>query len=184
MFFKSRRREFERATWSLSPELLRLALYRLGNRQDAEDALQETYLRAFRSFDTFKPGSNIKAWMTRILLNVISDSLKRRAKTECHEDIGNEALDLPDQATSAQDPQIQLLAKEIDTKLLEALRSLPTTLLYPLLLRELEEMTYEDIAAILNIPVGTVMSRLFRARRLTKERLGKQNSLTNEEAKA
>ena len=76
---------------------------------------------------------------------------------------------------SLKDPQIQLTDKEIDLELLDALRRLPSSLLNPLLLRELEEMTYDEIAATLEIPVGTVMSRLFRARRLVRERLKVSN---------
>lgn len=184
MFFKSTKQEFEHLTWPLSAELLRLALYRLANRQDAEDAIQETYLRAYRSFKTFKPGSNIKAWMTRILLNVVSDSLTSRGKTDFHEDIEEEALSTADQSLSARDPELQLLEAEMHPVLVEALNSLPAALLYPLLLRELEDMTYSDIASVLNVPVGTVMSRLFRARRLVKERLKGKNFQTAGEVNA
>jgi RNA polymerase sigma factor (sigma-70 family) len=80
---------------------------------------------------------------------------------------------LQSEAASLQNPEVQLTRDEIDPDLLEALQKLPISLLYPLLLRELEDMTYADIAATLEIPVGTVMSRLFRARRVVRSRLCK-----------
>jgi RNA polymerase sigma-70 factor (ECF subfamily) len=172
--FQNRRKEFERLTWTLGPELFRLAYWRLANQQDAEDVVQEAYLRAFRSFHTFQLGSNIKSWMTRILLNVINDTLKKRIqKTDllAIDDDCDELASLADQSTISRDPEIQLIEREIHPDLLDALQRLPTSLLHPLLLRELEDMTYAEIASILEIPTGTVMSRLFRARRVVRDRL-------------
>ena len=174
--FHNRKKEFEKVTLSLGPELYRLAHWRLGNAQDAEDVVQETYLRAFRSFHTFQANSNIKGWMTRILLNVINDTLKKRVRQTDSiviEDEFDEALYMQHQSTTqaSKDPEALAIEKQIRPDLLEALQQLPTTLLYPLLLRELEEMTYDEIANTLSIPVGTVMSRLFRARRVVRDRL-------------
>jgi RNA polymerase sigma-70 factor (ECF subfamily) len=171
-FFQNRRKEFEKLTCSLGPELFRLAYWRLANMQDAEDVVQEAYLRAFRSFNTFQTGTNIKAWMTRILINVINDTLKKRIRQPdllASEDDYERSLE--QQSAPSNDPEIQLIEKEIRPDLLAALQKLPTDLLHPLLLRELEEMTYDEIASVLGIPTGTVMSRLFRARRLVRDRL-------------
>jgi len=77
------------------------------------------------------------------------------------------------ESESLQDPQVQLSSNEFDPELLHALQKLPSSLLNPLLLRELEDLTYDEIAAALSIPVGTVMSRLFRARKVLRERLTK-----------
>ncbi|HEY9778442.1 MAG TPA: sigma-70 family RNA polymerase sigma factor [Planktothrix sp.] len=174
MLFRSRRKEFEKLTWPLSNELYRLAYWRLGNQQDAEDVLQDTYLRAFRSFHTFQKGTNLKGWMTRILLNVVSDTLKKRARQPdllTIEEDCDEILNLQDPSASSKNPENQLIEREVRPDLLDALQRLPSSLLQPLLLRELEDMTYSDISAILGIPVGTVMSRLFRARRVLRDRL-------------
>jgi RNA polymerase sigma-70 factor (ECF subfamily) len=174
MLFRSRRKEFEKLTWPLSNELFRLAYWRLGNLQDAEDVVQETYLRAFRSFHTFQPGTNLKGWMTRILLNVVSDTLKKRVRQPdllAIEEDCDDIMNLQDHSASSMDPETQLTEREMRPDLLDALQRLPSSLLQPLLLRELEDMTYTDIATVLGIPVGTVMSRLFRARRVVRDRL-------------
>ncbi len=172
--FHNRRKEFEKLTWPLGHDLFRLAYWRLGNQQDAEDVVQEAYLRAFRSFHTFQTGTNVKGWMTRILLNVINDTLKKRIQRPDVLAIDEgcvEMMSLQDQSASSRDPEVQLVEREIRPDLLNALQQLPTALLHPLLLRELEDMSYAEIATILGIPAGTVMSRLFRARRVVKDRL-------------
>lgn len=174
--FNKRRKDFEKLTWPLSQHLFQLAYWRLASHQDAEDVVQETYLRAYRSFNTFQPGTNLKAWMTRIMLNAISDLFKKRLRQPdilAIEDNSSELDSVQSEAASLQNPEVQLTRDEIDPDLLEALQKLPISLLYPLLLRELEDMTYADIAATLEIPVGTVMSRLFRARRVVRSRLCK-----------
>ena len=176
----SRRKKFEQLTCPLGPHLFRLAYWRLANRQDAEDVVQETYLRAYRSFDTFQPGTNIKGWLVRIQLNVINDTLKKRLKqvdTIAIDDDSHEFEQLQSPSASLQDPEFQHAQKEIGPDLLEALQQLPTSLLYPLLLRELEDMTYQEIATTLDIPSGTVMSRLFRARKVLRERLVKREKV-------
>jgi len=174
--FHNRRQEFEKLTWPLGPDLFRMAYWRLANSQDAEDAVQDTYLRAYRSFNTFQAGTNLKAWMTRILINVINDSLKKRGRLQdfrADEDEIDELAAIADQSAVARNPETQLIEQEIHPDLLASLQRLPTGLLHPLLLRELEDMSYAEIASILGIPTGTVMSRLFRARRIVREQLAK-----------
>jgi RNA polymerase sigma-70 factor, ECF subfamily len=175
-FFHNRRKEFEKLTWPFGKDLFRLAHWRLGNLQDAEDVVQETYLRAFRSFHTFKSGTNVKGWMTRILLNVVNDTLKKRIRQPdllTIEEECDDLVSLQDSSTTSRDPEVQLIEREIRPDLLDALQRLPISLLQPLLLRELEDMTYAEIATTLDVPTGTVMSRLFRARRVVRDRLTK-----------
>jgi RNA polymerase sigma-70 factor, ECF subfamily len=172
--FGNRRKEFEKLAWPFSGDLYRLAYWRLGSAQDAEDAVQESYLRAFRSFHTFQPGTNIKGWLTKILLNVINDALSKRARqldNVATEKESEQVLQVADQSNAARDPQVKVTENEISPELMEALRRLPSMLLHPLLMRELQDMSYNDIARVLDVPTGTVMSRLFRARRLVRERL-------------
>src|SRR5271154_350814 len=174
--FHNPRKEFEKLTWPLGQDLFRLAYWRLANRQDAEDAVQEAYLRAFRSFHTFQLGTNVKGWMTRILLNVINDAVKKRVRQSDLlpiEDESDELANLQSQSAITRNPEVQLIEREIRPDLLDALHRLPTSLLHPLLLRELEDMSYAEIATILGVPTGTVMSRLFRARRVVRDRLTK-----------
>ncbi|MBU6455470.1 MAG: sigma-70 family RNA polymerase sigma factor, partial [Cyanobacteria bacterium REEB67] len=175
--FRNRRREFEKLTCPLAPDLYRFAFWRLGNTQDAEDALQEAYLKAYRSFQTFQAGTNIKAWMTRILINVINDWLRKRVNQAALIDSDVEfeiCLNIADQSCTAKDPESQLIEQEVAPELLNALKRLPTGLLYPFLLRELNELSYAEIADILAIPTGTVMSRLFRAHRTIKANLKRE----------
>lgn len=174
--FHNRRKEFEKLTWPLVHDLFRLAYWRLANQQDAEDVVQEAYLRAFRSFHTFQPGTNVKGWMARILLNVVNDMLKKRIRQPDLlpiDDDFDELISQHDHSAISRDPEVQLLERQIRPDLLDALQQLPTALLHPLLLRELADMTYQEISTTLGIPAGTVMSRLFRARRVVRDRLSK-----------
>jgi RNA polymerase sigma-70 factor (ECF subfamily) len=171
---RTRKRKFQELTWSYSKDLFRFAYWRLANRQDAEDAVQETYLRAYRSFDTFAPGSNVKAWLTRILLNVVSDLLKKRgriAQVDSSDGLEEQIESLESASASLQNPEQQLTENEIDEDLLRALKRMPSTLLHPLLLKELQDLSYAQIAQLLEVPIGTVMSRLFRARQELKKLL-------------
>jgi RNA polymerase sigma-70 factor (ECF subfamily) len=181
--FRNRRKEFEQLTMPLSSDLYRLAYWRMANQNDAEDLVQETYLRAFRSFHTFQTGTNIKAWMTRILFNVINDFLKKKSRQPelvSTDEEPDEMLSMHDYPHSAQDPAVLISENELRTDLLSVLQKLPSSLLQPLLLRELEDMSYTDIATLLGIPVGTVMSRLFRARRVVRERLQEEAKMQSE----
>ena len=187
--FRRNDKEFEELTRPLGAVLYRLAYWRLGNKQDAEDALQETYLRAFRSFHTFRRGSNARAWLTTILFNVISDTLKKRGRQPdaLYLDDDSDIIEKLESASqSLRDPEEQMIDKEIDGDLMRALKMLPSNLLNPLLLREIEELTYQEIATQLDMPLGTVMSRLFRARQVLKSRLapeqagGKKAKITKE----
>lgn len=172
--FDNRKKQFEKLACPYATDLFRLAYWRLGSRQDAEDAVQDTYLKAYRSFHTFQTGSNVKAWLMTILLNCVRDVMKKRAGRPdvLTIDESSEELDtLQSQSASLQNPEEQLCEQEIDAELLQVLRRLPANLLNPLLLREFEDMSYADIAAMLDVPVGTVMSRLFRAREIIRKAL-------------
>lgn len=173
-FFHNRRKSFEVLTRPFGKDIYRLAFWRLGDRQDAEDVVQETFLRAYRSFHTFEAGTNAKAWLTKICLNVINDFLKKKIRqpdTVPFDASSDEIDSVQSESASLQDPALQLAVNELDPELLLALKKLPGSLLYPLLLRELEDLSYDEIASVLSIPTGTVMSRLFRARRILRERL-------------
>jgi RNA polymerase sigma-70 factor (ECF subfamily) len=111
--------------------------------------------------------------MTRILLNVINDNLKKRLRQPDTLAIDDENDELGSLKEPSPGPEEQLSRDEISTDLLNALKRLPSSLLNPLLLRELEDLSYAEIAGMLDIPQGTVMSRLFRARKLVKGELTK-----------
>lgn len=151
--------------------LFRLAYARVGNVQDAEDIVQETYLKAFRRFETIKNQALIKSWLTQILINTVRDHQRKDARTvetiELDEAISDGTVTEP----ASSGPEDVLCRQEIDPALVRALNSLPDLLLAPLLLRELDDASYDQIAQILQIPRGTVMSRLFRARALLRKKL-------------
>ena len=162
-------KHFEDLTIGYADRLFRVAYARVGNVQDAEDIVQETYLKAYRSFESFSDGTNIKSWLIQILINVVRDRHRmstHRVETVELKDWGEE-VDEPVFAS----PEDVLSEDEIDPALAEALKCLSEQLAIPLILREGYDATYEEIARILGIPIGTVMSRLSRARAALRERL-------------
>lgn len=167
----SRKARFKDLTYGLYPRLFKLAHTRLGNDQDAEDVVQEAYARAFKAFDTLKEANHVGPWLVQILLNVVKDHVRQVARQPDVIQID----DVPEDhdATILQDanPECVLTEAELSPDLLEALQALPDVFLSPLLLREIYGASYQQIAEILKIPIGTVMSRLARARALLRTRL-------------
>ncbi len=135
-----------------------------GNAQDAEDLVQETYLRAQKNFARFDFGTNLKAWMFRILRNIAIDHLRDRDALQAgqHEPYDDELC----HCTSS----TERLINAIDLK--RALECLPDRFRVVVQLKDIEGFSYEEIADIMNFPVGTVMSRLHRGRRELFEMLG------------
>ena len=140
---------------------------------EAEDLVQETYARALKSYRTFRPGTNFKAWMFRILRNVFLTS-RSRSKSAAHvpfEDEEGEQIALP---AVTQDPETLLIAGSTRNQLQAALERLPPKYREVILLCDVEEMRYQEIAALIEVPVGTVMSRISRARRLLRGMLAEE----------
>jgi RNA polymerase sigma-70 factor, ECF subfamily len=143
-----------------------LARYLLREPADAEDAVQECYLRALRHFDTFR-GDDIKPWLLAILRNVCHVEFKRRSRVVLY-DVNAEA-DNPDGAIPMwqqvqESPETEMLQKSEARTMQELVAALPEGFREVILLREVEDLSYRQIAEVLNVPVGTVMSRLARAR--------------------
>lgn len=139
--------------------LFRVACSIVGSRQDAEDALQQTLLNAWQHREKARPGSE-RAWMMQILVNECRSLLRRRKR----------AIPLEDVPCTEQPAQA-------DTDLQAAIRALPESLRTPLLLKYMEGMTEKEVAAALHLPVSSVKSRLFRARKALKNQLNEEVGL-------
>lgn len=159
---------FEEMVTSHLDALYRTALRLTSRPQDAEDLVQETYLRAWRSLQTYRPGTNPKAWLFRILHNAHIDRF--RASTRAVQTV--DELEGQDPAFVVHDtPESLVLAGVMDAEVREALTALPDVFRSCLILADLEGFSYQEIAEILGIPRGTVMSRLFRGRRALRRAL-------------
>jgi RNA polymerase sigma-70 factor (ECF subfamily) len=161
---------FERLALPLLPSLYNVAYWLARNATDAEDLVQETFLKALRGFDSFEPGSNFKAWIFRILRNTYLTSRSGLAaqRTVALEDElshrdGEPAL-YPEGAIDRETPETNLMRLADRAALQAAMETLSPPLLEVILLCDVEELKYQEIAAVLAVPVGTVMSRISRAR--------------------
>jgi RNA polymerase sigma-70 factor (ECF subfamily) len=142
------------------------------NRATAEDLVQDTFLKAWRSFHTFQEGTNSRAWLYKILMNAYIDNYRKSSRAPemvDHEDVGDFYLyakaQESDQYRKDGDPEAILLSTIMDADIKEALERVPEPFRAAVILADLEEFSYKEIAEILNIPIGTVMSRLYRGRR-------------------
>ena len=170
------RREFE----SLSLEHLD-ALYSAGlrltkNERDAEDLVQDTFLRAFRFFDKFERGTNMKAWLFKILTNTFINKYRRRVKERtvvegAAREQSSERFIVRETAESAVNPEQYFFDKLLSDDVLRSIDGLPIDFRLVVILADLQEFSYKEIAEILDCPVGTVMSRLYRGRKLLQKNL-------------
>lgn len=177
----TRRKEFEETAMEHIDSLYNMALRLVFNKEEAEDLVQETYLKAYRFFDSFQKGTNIKAWLYKILKNTFINKYRKEIATPgeiLYEDLEavNSGLAYKQEANSTG------LADTLESKyadfsgLLEddvkqALDSLPAEYREAILLSDVEELSYQDIAEIANVPIGTIKSRLNRGRKLLQKKL-------------
>lgn len=148
------------------------------NRTRAEDLLQETFLRAWRSFHTFRPGTNVRAWLYRILMNAYIDGYRkseREPEVVDQEDVDEfylySKVHESDDYRRAGNPEEVLLSRLMDADVKGALEGLPESFRNVVILADIEDFSYKEIAEILGIPIGTVMSRLHRGRRQLQVKL-------------
>lgn len=146
--------------------LYNLARWLTQNPNDAEDLVQETYLKALRGFDSFEPGTNFRAWIFQILRNTFLGS-RSKLEQRMTQAMDSEE-DLPE--TSAT-PESLLIGRSKTDAVRDAIEQLPIIFREVILLCDVEEASYREIAEILSIPMGTVMSRLARARKTVRESL-------------
>jgi RNA polymerase sigma-70 factor, ECF subfamily len=158
---------FEALTMPLLAPLYNFAHWLTGNRDEAEDLVQETYVKALKGFSSFTLGTNFRAWMYRILRNTF---LTSRTGLKVTVSLDDEENSVPDPVAS-DDPESLLFARADQEEIRRALEQLPVAHREIILLCDVEEMSYKEIAELAGIPIGTVMSRLSRARRIMRSLL-------------
>jgi len=166
------------AQWALPHKdyVYTACLYLTRHQEEAEDLFQETYLRAFRFFHQFTPGTNCRAWLLTIMHNAFKSRYPQHLRASRTLEFDNAAHEydkklLANGEAGRDDPAEVLLSRMVDSEITEALRSLPEEYRSTLLLVDIEELTYAEAAAVLDCPIGTVRSRLSRARRLLRRAL-------------
>ena len=161
---------FAEAALSHLDSLYGTALRLTRQAQNAEDLVQDTYLKAFRSAHQFEPGTNLKAWLFTILHNTYRNMRRHDGRNPV--DVDSEAVDRAADAAGVDQSPEQLLARaSLDADVQAALDSLPEAFRQAVWLRDVEELSYADIARVLDVPIGTVMSRISRGRRGLYDRL-------------
>jgi RNA polymerase sigma-70 factor (ECF subfamily) len=167
---------FEEEALELSEQVYRVARRLVGSREEAEDLVQQTYERAFRSWRQYTPGTNLRAWLLRILTNLNIDRGRRQQRTPQTTSI-DEAGDyflydrLVESAPDGNTDTDRVLERLSQDSIVDALTDVPHDFRDVIVLVDIGEFSYADAAQILDIPIGTVMSRLHRGRRILKKNL-------------
>ena len=166
---------FEEEALQLSDQVYQVARRLAGSREEAEDLVQETYARAFRAWRSFEPGTNLRAWLFRILTNLNIDRgrrVQRSPDMQPLEETDYFLYNKLEESTSDQNTDERRVVERLSQNdAVTALADLPHDFRDVVLLVDLADFTYSDAAQILDIPIGTVMSRLHRGRRILKRSL-------------
>jgi len=163
---------FEEDALALSDQVYRVARHLASSREEAEDLMQETYARAFRSWRSFTPGTNLRAWLLRILTNLNIDRGRRQQRTPSMQPLEEgdyflyNKLEESSDGPTDEDRVVERLSQD---DVVGALSAVPHDFRDVIVLVDIGDFTYADAAQILDIPVGTVMSRLHRGRRILKQ---------------
>jgi RNA polymerase sigma-70 factor, ECF subfamily len=168
---------FEEDALALADQVYRVARHLVGSREEAEDLMQEAYARAFRSWRSFQPGTNLRAWLLRILTNLNIDRGRKIQRTPDVQPLEAGDYYLVDRLEETGGPISD--EERVDERLsqdsiVSALSEVPHDFRDVLVLVDVGDFTYADAAQILDIPIGTVMSRLHRARRILKAQLAEE----------
>ena len=169
---------FEEEALALADQVYRVARRFVSTREEAEDLVQDTYARAFRSWQSYTPGTNLRAWLLRILTNLNVDRgrrLQRRPDETPLEEhdyyLANRVAETGGEQVLDQDSIVERLSQD---SIVTALSSLPDDFREVVVLVDIGDFSYADAAQILDVPIGTVMSRLHRGRRLLKAKLAEE----------
>lgn len=168
--------DFTTGTLPFRDQLYKSALRLTRSVEDAEDLIQETYLKAFKYYSKFSEGTNFKAWLFKIMKNTFINSYRKKKLQPYRVDFedlqeGLEQSLLDRGENHNPDPESEFIFSEMDTEIRDALLKLPHDYKMVILLADLEGFAYREIADILEIPVGTVMSRLYRGRKMLERAL-------------
>jgi RNA polymerase sigma-70 factor (ECF subfamily) len=165
---------FEEDALALSDQVYRVARHLASSREEAEDLVQETYARAFRSWRSFQPGTNLRAWLLRILTNLNIDRGRRSQRApqiqalEANDYYLYDKLSEADGGITDEERVVERLSQD---DIVSALSAVPHDFRDVIVLVDIGDFSYQDAAQILDIPIGTVMSRLHRGRRILKREL-------------
>jgi RNA polymerase sigma-70 factor (ECF subfamily) len=167
---------FEEEALDLADQVYRVARHLVGSREEAEDLMQEAYARAFRSWQQFQPGTNLRAWLLRILTNLNIDRGRRAQRTPDMQPLEEGDYYLynrleQDAGDSDEDRVAERLSQD---NVVEALAKVPHNFRDVVVLVDIGDFSYQDAAQILDVPIGTVMSRLHRGRRILKAQLAEE----------
>ena len=165
---------FEELAMPLFDQLYNFAHWLAQDRTEAEDLVQETYVKALKGFSSFQLGTNFRAWMYRILRNTF---LTSRTGLKATANVSLDADDSPELPSGPDTPESLLIEHSQHQQLQGAIEALPVHFREVLLLCEVEEMSYQEIGETLSIPIGTVMSRLSRARKALRDNFKKQTAV-------
>ena len=168
---------FEEEALELADQVYRVARHLVGSRDEAEDLVQETYARAFRSWRSFQPGTNLRAWLLRILTNLNIDRGRRQQRTPDTQPLEEGDYFLYNRIEAdvgAPADEERVAARLSQDGIVSALAEVPHDFRDVVVLVDIGEFSYQEAAQILDIPVGTVMSRLHRGRRILKRELAEE----------
>ena len=169
---------FEDDAMQFAPQLYAAAMRMTRNPADAEDLVQETFLKAYRAYHTFTEGTNLKAWLYRILTNTYINRYRKLSRRPKEVDLGEvEDLYLYRKVSTAGTREASRSAEEevlsgfVDSDVKQAIEALPENFRLPVLLADVEGFSYKEISDIMDVPIGTVMSRLHRGRKALQKAL-------------
>ena len=170
---------FEEEALELADQVYRVARRLVGTREEAEELVQETYVRAFRSWSSYTPGTNMRAWLFRILTNLNLDRGRKIQRTPDLQPLEEGDYFLANKLAAAEGEQAldqeRVVEKLSQDNVVEALSELPHDFRDVVVLVDIGEFSYADAAQILDVPMGTVMSRLHRGRRILKQKLAEES---------
>ena len=167
---------FEEEALDLADQVYRVARGLVSSKEEAEDLVQDTYARAFRSWRSFTPGTNLRAWLLRILTNLNIDRGRRVQRSPDMQSLEERDYYLYDrlEATSGEKDEERVIERLSQDDIVDALAGVPHDFRDVVVLVDIGDFSYADAAQILDIPVGTVMSRLHRGRRILKRHLAEE----------